>query len=617
MSATDGTAVAAEDAPDGTPADGTRVGDGSVDTSPVDAAPVDESPVDAAPVDESPVDAAPVDESPEEWSDDDDWTDEALALLRALRTPHRLNRARQVAYALYCTVLVLIVWGGVPSLGLFLQAAMGADYTGHGPALLAAAPGGIAAVGLAVLLLAVRDGLWRGPVMPPRATIDWLLVHPVRPGPVLRPWFRLSCGLAVFPGIVAAAGAMVVLGLTVRAGLPATLGWCLLGGTCLPLLGVCAALSVQRSERAARLARRLTPYATVLVLALAAQSALAATGHSVHWLDRVVLWSGPWGWAGIAALAPTPAAVPGAWAAGALLVVSTVGCLVRADRAAATVSLTLLRERARNAASVLAALRTVELRAARLAVNAASGGDRRLKVRLPAPRRAWLVVYWRDTLALLRSPARLGRAVLLTVPAMLCAVPAHTARGSLLLAATGLALSFGYLAVAQLLEPARIDTDDVRRAFWTPYPFAGLMLRHAVVPTVLGLLLGAAGSAVAVLCGAGPAAWLAPAAVPALVAAGLVNACRGAARRDLLYRPARATGGGGGNIAAFAAWYAAGPAVGVPLLVLPFSAALHSGTADSLLRTAAFGAVVAAGLLHWARARAAKLPAQAGPGRVG
>ncbi|MCU7826512.1 hypothetical protein [Kitasatospora sp. DSM 101779] len=579
MSATDGTAVAAEDVP------------------------------------EEP--AATADGPPAEWGDEDDWTDEALALLRSLRTRYRLDRARQAAYALYCTVLLLVVWGGVPSLGLFLQAAMGADYTGRGPALLAAVPGGVAAVGLAVLLLAVRDGLWRGPVMPPRATIDWLLVHPVRPGPVLRPWFRLSCGLAVFPGLVAAAGGTVVLGLTVRAGLPAALGWCLLGGTCLPLLGVCAALSVQRSERAARLARRLTPYATVLVLALAAQSALAATGHSVHWLDEMVLWSGPWGWAGIAALAPTPAAVPGSWAAGALLAASTAVCLVHADRAAATVSLTRLRERARNAASVLAALRTVELRAARLAVNAASGGDRRLRLRLPAPRRAWLVVHWRDVLGLVRSPARLGRAVLLTVPALLCAVPARTAPGSVSLAATGLALTFGHLAVAQLLEPARIDTDDVRRAFWTPYPFAGLMLRHAVVPTVLGVLLGAAGSTVAVLCGAGPAAWLAPAAVPALVGAGLVNACRGAARRDLLYRPARATGGGGGNLAAFAAWYAAGPAVAVPLLALPFSAALRSGTADSLGGAAAFGAAVAVGLLSWARVRAGKLVAQARPGRVG
>ncbi|GJF32114.1 hypothetical protein KNE206_48140 [Kitasatospora sp. NE20-6] len=559
-----------------------------------------------------PTDGRPDDGTPADWTADDDWTDEALALLHALRTPHRRNRAKQIGFAAYCAVLILVIWGGVPSLGLFLQASMGADYTGHGPALLAAMPSGIAAVGLATLLLAVRDGLWRGPVVPPRATTDWLLAHPVRPRPVLRPWFWLSCGLALVPGLLMAVGAMVTLGLTVRARLPAALGWCLVGGVCLPLLGVSAALLVQRSDRAARWVRRLTPYASVLILALAAQSALAAAGHPVHGLEQVELWSGPWGWAGIAALAPTPAAVPGAWAAAALLLVPTAVCLVLADRAAATVSLTLLRERARTAAGVLAALRTVELRAARLAVNSASGGNRQFRVRLPAPRRAWLVVYWRDALALLRSPARLGRSALLTVPALLCAVPAHGTRGVLSWAVTAVALLFGYLAVAQLLEPARIETDDVRRASWSPYPFAGLMLRHAVVPTVLGVLLGTAGAAVAVLAGAGPDAWLAPLVVPALVGAGLVNACRGAARRDLLFRPAQAAGGGTGIIA-FAGWYAAGPAVALPLLALPLSECLRTGAAAPFGRTAAVGAALAAVLLRWAWSRAGRLPRQTRP----
>ncbi|GAA2102674.1 hypothetical protein GCM10009759_37410 [Kitasatospora saccharophila] len=551
--------------------------------------------------------------APAEWTADDDWTDEALALLRALRSPHRRNRAKQVAFALYCTVLILLVWGGVPSLGLFLQASMGADYTGRGPALLAALPSGAAAVGLAVLLLAVRDGLWRGPVVPPRATIDWLLAHPVRPRPVLRPWFWLSCGLAAFPGLVVALGGMVVLGLTVRTGLPAALGWCLPGALCLPLLGVCAGLLVQRDPRAARWARLLTPYATVLVLALATQSALAAAGHPVHWLERIELWSGPWGWAGLAALAPTPAAVTGGGLAAALLVLPTVLGLLAADRAAGTVPLGLLRERARTAAGVLAALRTVELRAARLVVASASGasdGGRR-RVRLPVPRKPWLALYWRDALALLRTPARLGRAVLLAVPALLCAVPAHGTRGVLSWAVTVLALLFGYLALAQLLEPARIETDDVRRSSWSPYPFAGLMLRHAVVPAVLGLVLSVAGAVAVLLLGGGATAWLAPLAVPPLIAAGLVNACRGPARRDLLYRSPQPTGGGNTGIAMFAAWYAAGPAVALPLLALPLSAALRAGTAPGLPQAALIGAVLTATLLQWARARAAALPARA------
>ncbi|MFC6599900.1 hypothetical protein [Kitasatospora paranensis] len=551
-----------------------------------------------------------------DWTDDDDWTTEALALLRALRAPHRRNRAKQVGFAVYCTLLILVIWGGIPSLGLFLQASMGADYTGHGPDLLAAMPSGIAAVGLATVLLAVRDGLWRGPVVPPRATTDWLLAHPVRPRPVLRPWFWLSCGLALFPGLVFAVGGMVTLGLTVRVGLPAALGWCLVGAACLPLLGVCAGLLVQRSPRAATWVRRLTPYVTVLILALAAQSALAVAGHPVHWLERVELWSGPWGWAGIAALAPTPAAVPGGWVAAALLVVPTVVCLVLADRAASTVSLPLLRERARTAAGVLAALRTVELRAARLAVSSASGSGRQFRVRLPVPRQAWLIVFWRDALSLLRAPARLGRAVLLTVPAQLCAVLAHGTRGGLSWAVTAVALIFGYLAVAQLLEPARIETDDVRRASWSPFPFAGLMLRHAVVPVVLGVVLAAAGSAVVMSAGGGAEAWLAPVAVPALVAAGLVNACRGAARRDLMYRSSQVAGGGSG-LAVFAAWYAAGPAVAVPVLAVPFSGALRSGSLVSFGQAAVVGLMLAVVLLQWAWSRAGKLPAQARPGHVG
>ncbi|MFD7641401.1 hypothetical protein ACFV4P_12175 [Kitasatospora sp. NPDC059795] len=549
-----------------------------------------------------------------EWTEDDDWTDEALAVLRALRAPHRRNRAKQVGFALYCTVLILVMWGGLPSLGLFVHASEGADYTGHGPDLLAAMPSGIAAVGLATLLLAVRDGLWRGPVLPPRATTDWLLAHPVRPRPVLRPWFWLSCGLAAFPGLVIAVGGMVALGLTARVGLPAALGWCLVGGLCLPLLGVCAGLLVQSSPSAARWARRLTPYATLLILALAAQSALAVAGHPVHWLEQAELWSGPWGWAGLAALGPTPAAVPGAAPAAALLVVATAASLVLADRAAGTLPLPLLRERARAAAGVLAALRTVELRAARLAVSGASGNGRQLRFRLPAPRQAWLILYWRDALALLRTPARLGRAVLLTVPAVLCAVLAHGTGGVLSWAVTVVALAFDYLAVAQLLEPARIETDDVRRASWSPYPFAGLMQRHAVVPTLLGLVLAVAGSAVTLLLGGGPAAWLAPIAVPPLVAAALVNACRGAARRDLLYRPQPS---GGTGVAFFAAWYAAGPAVAVPVLALSFSAALRGGSASALVQASVIALTMAAVLFQWASARAGRLPAQARPAAAG
>ncbi|WP_228718052.1 hypothetical protein [Kitasatospora acidiphila] len=234
-------------------------------------------------------------EAPAPWTEADDWTPEALALLRRLRAPHRVGRAKQVGFALYCVLLGLVIWGGMPSLGLFLQQRMGADYTGHGGQLLAALPTGVTAVALGTFLVVLRDAMWRGPVVPPRAAMDWLLAHPVRPRPVLRPWFWLSCALAAFPGLVAACGAMVALGLMDRVGLAAAFGWCLVGGLGVPLLATSAAVWVERSDRAAHWVRRLTPAAVLAVLGLAVQCGFAVAGHRVGWLERGELWSGPWG----------------------------------------------------------------------------------------------------------------------------------------------------------------------------------------------------------------------------------------------------------------------------------------------------------------------------------
>ena len=278
-----------------------------------DAQPPDPQPPEALEQNDPDSDDRDPDDLPPEWTPEDDWTDEALTLLRALRAPYRRSRAGQIGFAVYCVLLFIVVWGVTPSFGLLLQSSMGADYTGHGPALLSALPSGIAAAALATLLLAARDGIWRGPVIPPRPTADWLLPQPIEPRRVLRPWFWLSCALAATPGIIAAAGAMVALALTVRTGLPAAFGWCLLGGVCVPLLATCLGLAVELSDRVASAVRRSTPLLTVVVLLLVAQSTLAAQGHRIPWLERVELWSGPWGWAGLAALAPTPAAQPGAW----------------------------------------------------------------------------------------------------------------------------------------------------------------------------------------------------------------------------------------------------------------------------------------------------------------
>ena len=220
------------------------------------------------------------------WSDEDDWTRETLRLVRDLRTPHRRKRTSQIAYAVYCVALLLAVWGGLPSLGLFLEKSMGADYSGHGPAILAALPAGSCALGLGWLLVASWDAQWRGPVVPPRETVDWLLAQPVNVARVLRPWFWGSAAIAGGAGLLVSVIGMIALGLTVGVGLPAAFGWCLLGGIGLPLLATALATAVEGSERVARWARLATPYVAMAVLALVAQTVLAVRGDRLPGLER-------------------------------------------------------------------------------------------------------------------------------------------------------------------------------------------------------------------------------------------------------------------------------------------------------------------------------------------
>ncbi|AEW99196.1 hypothetical protein [Streptantibioticus cattleyicolor] len=539
------------------------------------------------------------------WSEEDDWTEETLRLLRSLRAPHRRKRAGEIGYVLYCVVLVLVAWGALPSLGLFLQTSLGADYTGLRQPVLRALPAGSCALALAVLVLAARDALWRGPVVPPRESVDWLLTQPVRVGRLLRPWLWVSGGASLAVGVVAAGVGMVALGLTVGVGLPAAFGWCLAGTATVPVLGTVIGVAVERHGRAARWARRAAPWASLAVLALVAQCVLAVLGHPVRWLERVELWSGPWGWAGLAALSPTPAAVPGGAVAAAALLVLGAAASWWAVRAAGAIPLAEVRRRSRTASGVKTALLTVELRTARQVASGASGGARVGRIRLPAPRRAALAVPWRDAVALLRAPGRAMRTVPATVLAVLSGVVAAGAHRGTALVAVLAALTFGYWAITQLLEPARLETDDTRRASWAPYRFPNLMMRHLVVPAVLGLLLSVPVVVAVVLCGGGWRATLAPAAVPALIAAALVNACRGAGRQHLLLSPAQTPTGSAGPLL-YLLWYCSGPLATLAVLCVPYTLALHRPDGPAVPAACAVSLAATAGLLRWAWARARK-----------
>jgi hypothetical protein len=79
-----------------------------------------------------------------------------------------------------------------------------------------------------------------------------------------------------------------------------------------------------------------------------------------------------------------------------------------------------------------------------------------------------------------------------------------------------------------------------------------------------------------------------------------------------MFSPAQGAGGGTGPVL-FAAWYAAGPAVGVAVLTPMFSSALRSGAAVPVGKAALMAVVVAVLLLRWAQARAVKM-SRARPG---
>jgi len=537
-----------------------------------------------------------------------DFTAETLRLLRELRAVGRRERIRQLLYAGYVAALFVFAWGGVYALGLFQNSALGADYTTHRRALLAALPGGLTALALAVLLAVARDALWRGPVVPPRADVDWLLAQPVEPARVVRPWFRLSCAVAAVPGLLGGAVLGVALSLVDRVGAGAAFGWALTGGVAVPLLAAALGVWVQGSEAAARAVRRATPVVGVVLLGLVVQTGFGLAGDRVPgWVERIEEWSGPWGWSALVALAPSGDGAGGwSWLALGLLAVLVAGAVVLGDRAAARLPVPGLRLRSRQAAAVLVTLRATELRAARLTMAAAvrggersGGASRRPARRLPVPRRRWAAVPWRDALGLRRAPARVGRALLGAVPAGLLALLATHARGAAGFLLVVAALVCGYLGVAQLAEAARLEADDPGRGGWAPWPYPDLMVRHIAVPAVVGAVVLALGAA----CTATPAAFALAPAAPALAGAAVVNASRGPARQDLLLSAAQLPGAGAGPVL-FLAWYAAGPAVAIAMLSAPLLLVLHGVSAAHLLLLVFLSAAVTVLTARWARARA-------------
>ena len=515
------------------------------------------------------------------WSEqDDDRTAETLQWLKVKRRAHRRKQSRDLAVLVYSVLLAVVGYGSGVAVHFLRGLNQGAHYGGSGAGLERALPALFTALTLAFALLSARDALWRGPVVLPGPAVGWLLAQPVRRATVLRPWLRLSFWLALLPGVLAGVAGAVVLRVSGRA----SIGGCLLGvvpaALCLPVLAVALGMAVERRAAWARAVRRWTAPAVLLLGALAAQTGLAGAGHRVRALEWAELWSGPWGWAAQPVVRACGGHVPGWPAAVALLVAATAAAVFQAHRDAAEVPTTQLRARAATATTVASVMWSLELRAAKLALMEAGGGEptRRLRLRPPGGRLGrHLVVVWRDALTLLRAPGRLGRAALW----------AAAATGSVGLGAdlggerrpVGLVIGLicGYLAVGALAESARVETDDLRRAAWSPFRFRTLMLQHGVVPAVVGAVLGLVAAVPFAVQGAPRALLVMPVCALPFTAAALYGACRGPARTQLMFL------GGGSPIGSpgpliFLAWYAAGPLVAVTVLALVLEPVVARGT---------------------------------------
>ena len=552
-----------------------------------------------------------------------DSTGATIALLRDLRRGRGRKQAASIAFWIYLVAFTAAVYGGSLIAAAYRAVRHPPPATPAAGQVLHAAPAGLAALALLLLLVLVRDALWRGPVTVPQATVDWLLDTPVDRGRLLRPRFRLSAagttvaGAAV--GIVPAA-ALVAAGLGGHGSgdVLRLTGAAVASVALLFALGTAAAALIERYPQAGRWVRAATPAVLAAAGLLGGLAAWAALGRPPAVLSAVAVWSGPWGWSAQPVAAAAGHAVSGraglgsigvsTWwpLAAGLLAVAALAALAAADRAAARVSGTVLRARAAAIGAMSAAALSMNTRGVAAAYRGATG-TRRAVFRLRPPRRRWLVLLWRDLLAIARAPARLAAAVTVAVAAAGLMVLATRAR-HVSLVPVACALTLGYLAAAWLCEGARLDADDPRRSVPLPFRFASLAWWHAAAP--VAILLAAAGVPVLVACvlaGDPRPLALLVVTVPVLVAGALLNVFRAPLTPDLFMGFDTPVG----NTAAISIviWVALGPLLSVGPMTVLLSRAVSSPGSGPLITAVVIGAGLAAGLGGYAAHRAGRLRA--------
>jgi hypothetical protein len=339
-------------------------------------------------------------------------------------------------------------------------------------------------------------------------------------------------------------------------------------------------------------------------MVMAALSLLALVYGIPDQVGAAVLWLLPWGWAAQPLAAATGVSVgPGPLLATALWACALAAAVRVAVRAVPEMTQESLRLRAGVADRVSASLFTLDFRQARAAMRMPRHTARPAS-RLAFPGHSWLVVPWRDLLSLVRTPGRLGWGVAWSALSTGALVLASAWEGTPATIFSWASVWFLYLAAAQFVEPARLESDDIRRSALLPYGAGALALWHAVVPCLLLLVTTGLGTLLCLVAGR-PAPGLSAVAlvVPACVGAALVSAYRGPLPLHLLV----GTDTPMGNTAPVqtAVCYLRGP-LALMLLAVPVLSTLNGARAFGAVQGAWLLLVGAGGLL-WARRTARRL----------
>jgi hypothetical protein len=412
---------------------------------------------------------------------------EVLAARRSLRPARSWWQQAETAYVsiLAAGIAGLIAWGLVGTLLVGLARTYLTVW-------------GLPAVFL-LLLAALRYSTWQGFVGFSEPDCFFLLTAPVSRADLV--WPRL-CRALVVMGL---AGALVgAVGALVAHGLPsggARFALQTVGGFAYGVLACAGAWHVQRAARASRWVLRLT----VPALGVAVLLGLAAREGGTAGL--VALWSGPWGWVLLSSAADVwPEGV-----VGALILSAAAGAAWWSlRRTAGGCTLESFRLRASTRSRVAAALTSYDTRSVLLARRLAKGTPAsRTSFWLPPPKTPSLVVAWRGSLALLRSPGRLAWSVVLaSCGALLLAGepgrPAMAWLGSLVV----------YFAAASLLEPLRLEVDSpIVSHVLLPWRYGRLLWLHCLLPTAILVV-----TAIAAACMGWAVGYVSPSALGLVVA---------------------------------------------------------------------------------------------------